>query len=283
MIARVVPGDGWRQILVGASPQIATRCLTLIRQVLFLPTLPQLECGGRQRDTPFFHVGATNTAQYTAELYLSIRFQGLRVFFQLYMFCKLVLCVFIRLHYPTSQFKLCYGSCSSPYIRRLDIDSSPSTPVLEVTRWHQTCICKNTFALHRVCQLMFAFWCAASDHGRKSLPKILHSACPSLRSGKRARCTKSVPGGLLKALSNSKVREQTSLTYCALMDTCHITWLFSIRNGNHATRIPQSESHRRQWSFDLCQNVFPAYCMRQLCEIKSHELSLQRLRTVRGN
>lgn len=48
--------------------------------------------GGRQRDTPFFHVGATNTAQYTAELYLSIRFQGLRVFPIIYVLQTCVVC-----------------------------------------------------------------------------------------------------------------------------------------------------------------------------------------------
>lgn len=38
-----------------------------------------------------------------------------------------------------------------PYFVSCSIDLNASTAVLEVTRWHQTCICKKTFALHRHC------------------------------------------------------------------------------------------------------------------------------------
>lgn len=61
-----------------------------------------------------------------------------------------------HVHYSTDRFKL--NSTAAVFIyRQAPCSLNPSTPLLEVTRWHQTCICENAFALHRLCQLMFAF------------------------------------------------------------------------------------------------------------------------------
>ena len=129
---------------------------------------------------------------------------------QLSMFCRLA-AFWVCVHYSSSHFKLYYGSCSIPYIRRLELDLNPSTPMLEVTRWHQTCICKNTFALHRLCQFMFAFWWLASDHGRKSLTNITDSACPSFCPVKRARCVQMLISGTLNVKSYISLTEQNKI------------------------------------------------------------------------
>lgn len=134
---------------------------------LLLPTLLPLECEVEKEalPSPYKNNVLSEAAWYCSVIFIHkiTRLHGLSSEVWFANFLSILRCV----HYSTNHFKLYYGSCSFPYTRRLELDLNPLTPMFEVTRWHQTYICKNAFALHR--QLMFAFWWLASDHGRKSL------------------------------------------------------------------------------------------------------------------
>lgn len=128
-LAAGTTGDDWRRIPVGNTPQLFSHVFS--HRLLCFDMNASVRKRGLRAGKKKKHDSVSSLAK-----------RGL----EKCVFCRRAVCFQTpSLSHQSSQVILWQLFC---FIHQAL--ENPSTSALEVTRWHQTCICKNTFTLHRL-------------------------------------------------------------------------------------------------------------------------------------